>query len=78
MAENGRKWFFAWCTPWTPRQPGSQVENGRKWVKKVHRGYMVGNGFRIVPVIPLLLLIVHYRVFLETALTVLNVHYFPL
>ena len=50
-------------------------ENGRK---KVHRGYMVGNGFRIVPVIPLLLLIVHYRVFLETALTVLNVHHFPL
>ena len=21
------------------------VENGRKWSKKVHRGYMVGNGF---------------------------------
>ena len=48
----GRKWIFAWCTPWTPRQPGSQVENGRKWPKmgengrkKVHRGYLVGNGF---------------------------------
>ena len=21
------------------------VENGRKWSKKVHRGYLVGNGF---------------------------------
>ena len=65
MVENGRKWskkvhrgylvgngVFACFTPWTPRQPGNQVENGRKWPKmgengrkKVHRGYLVGNGF---------------------------------
>ena len=23
-----QKWIIAWCTPWTPRQPGSQAGNG--------------------------------------------------
>ena len=40
MAENGRKWQ-------------EMAENGRKWQKKVHRGYLVENGFsRVLRLFP--------------------------
>ena len=55
MVENGfprlfgRKWisacFASWSSRWSGRQWSKMVENGRKWWKKVHRGYLVGNGF---------------------------------
>ena len=63
MAENGlprlfgRKWIFARFTSWSSRWPGRKwqemVENGRKWSKKVHRGYLVENGFsRVLRLFP--------------------------
>ena len=56
MAENGRKWskMVENGFPRVSRHghQGGQAGNGRKWLKmaenggkKVHRGYLVGNGF---------------------------------
>ena len=58
MAENGGKWqkMAEKSSPrlfgrkWSSRvsrrgHRGGQAGNGRKWQKKVHRGYLVGNGF---------------------------------
>ena len=44
LDNRGRKWISAHFTSWVARK--TMAENGRKWPKKVHRGYLVGNGFR--------------------------------
>ena len=58
MAKNGRKWVAAvfwskmdsraFCTmviEVARKTMAEMAENGRKWWKKGHRGYLVGNGF---------------------------------
>ena len=37
--------FYAVIIEVTRKTIAEMAENGRKWSKKVHRGYLVGNGF---------------------------------